>query len=147
MQTSINKRIKEIRRHYCNDRNKDFAVALSESGATVNNWVRDGYPVGRGVVSKIAEKFPDVNTSWLLTGEGDMLKSVNIGHTTAGDHSPINGDITVNECRSELEKAKLEISYLKAKLEEKEAQAEELKTLFEKRLQDKDEIINLLKNK
>jgi hypothetical protein len=147
MEKSINTRIKEVREHYCHDSNKEFATVLSESGATVNNWIRDGYSVGRGVASKIVTKFPEVDLNWLLTGNGEMLKANNIGHTTAGDNSPISGNINVNECRNELEKAKMEISYLKEIVKEKDMQMEELKTLFEKRLKDKEEIIELLKNK
>lgn len=96
-------------------------------------------------LKKIETAYPNFNINWLLTGDGDMLKSNNVGHTTAGDYSPISGDININECRSELEKSKVEISYLKEQVKERDAQIEELKVLFEKRLQDKEEIINLLK--
>jgi transcriptional regulator with XRE-family HTH domain len=53
----------------------------------------------------------------------------NIGHKTTGHHSPISGNIEINNCKSELEKANLHIEYL------------------EKTIKDKEEIINLLKSK
>ena len=96
-------------------------------------------------IAKFCRKFNIINEDWLLTGEGEMLKQNNIGHTTVGDYSPINGNINVNECRVELEKAMLKISYLEERLKEKDAQIAELKVLFEQRLKDKEEIITLLK--
>ncbi len=68
---SINARIKEIRKAYCNDSNTEFAKAMGEKPNTVNNWVREGYSVGMSVVTKIVSKFP-INAQWVLTGEGDM---------------------------------------------------------------------------
>ncbi len=38
-------------------------------------------------VSKIAKHFPDLNTGWLLTGEGSMLRG-GISQTSCGDNSP-----------------------------------------------------------
>jgi transcriptional regulator with XRE-family HTH domain len=73
MYKTINSRIKLVRKEFCNGKNKEFAVALGENPNTVNNWIRDGYKVGRGVSSKIADKF-NIDINWLLTGEGNMLK-------------------------------------------------------------------------
>ena len=70
---TINERIKAIRKHYCNDSNKEFADKMGEKSNTVNNWVRNGYSIGNSVITKILEKFPNVNPAWLLTGEGEML--------------------------------------------------------------------------
>ena len=72
--SEINSRIREIRRRYCNDSNADFAERMDEKPNTVNNWIRDGYSVGKIVINKIVKKFPEVDASWLLTGEGSMLK-------------------------------------------------------------------------
>ena len=44
----------------------------------------------------------------------------NVGHSTTGDFSPINGNITIEECRSELEIAKVKIAFLEKSLEDKE---------------------------
>ncbi|MDR1498927.1 MAG: XRE family transcriptional regulator [Rickettsiales bacterium] len=78
MNYTINERIKLIRKEFCNDKNKEFAIAVGEKENTVNNWTRNGYKVGRGVASKIADRF-NVNIGWILAGEGEMLKS---GETT-----------------------------------------------------------------
>ncbi|MDR0660965.1 MAG: LexA family transcriptional regulator [Prevotellaceae bacterium] len=74
MSSGINSRIREIRRRYCNDSNAEFADRMGEKPNTVNNWVRDGYSVGKIVINKIVKKFPEIDASWLLTGEGRMLK-------------------------------------------------------------------------
>ena len=74
MESGINSRIREIRRRYCNDSNAEFAERMGEKPNTVNNWVRDGYSIGKIVINKIVKKFPEVDASWLLMGEGPMLK-------------------------------------------------------------------------
>jgi phage repressor protein C with HTH and peptisase S24 domain len=72
---TINKRIRYVRKEFCGDKNIKFAAMLGENANTVNNWVREGYNVGRGVASKISDCF-NINTEWLLTGEGEMLNTV-----------------------------------------------------------------------
>jgi hypothetical protein len=72
---TINQRIKLVRKEFCNNKNKEFAITVGEKENTVNNWVRDGYSVGRGVASKIAEQF-NININWLLTGDGKMKKEI-----------------------------------------------------------------------
>jgi hypothetical protein len=56
----------------------------------------------------------------LLKYKGNMLNNVNIGHKTNGNYSPITGNIEINNCKTELEKALLEIKYLKNTLSDKE---------------------------
>jgi len=70
----INKRIREIRRRFCEDKNNVFAAKLEKSPNTTCNYVRNGYSVGKGVAREICDAF-NVNPEWLLTGEGEMLKS------------------------------------------------------------------------
>ncbi|MDR1112225.1 MAG: hypothetical protein LBL18_00465 [Bacteroidales bacterium] len=89
--------------------------------------MRKGF--GTGKLENVLKAFPDINRDWLLYGEGDMLKFDNIGHTTTGDHSTIKGDININEVSKELELANLKIAYL------------------EQILKDKQDIIEILKNK
>ena len=70
---TINARIKEVRRIFCDGKNIIFAGKMQRNPNTVSNWVRDGYNVGKGVAKEIADIF-QVNLGWLLTGEGEMLK-------------------------------------------------------------------------
>lgn len=76
---SINKRIREIRIRYCNDSNIVFARRLKKKPNTVNNWVREGYSVGRGVMAQILGAFPCVDEEWLRSGTGEMEREVTLG--------------------------------------------------------------------
>lgn len=76
---TINERIKEVRELFVDGSNVKFAEMVGRNPNATSNWVRDGYSVGRGVATIIAEKF-GVNMSWLLTGEGEMLKSDSTSH-------------------------------------------------------------------
>jgi hypothetical protein len=91
------------------------------------------------VFSKIVEAYPDINSHWLLTGMGDMLLEgsavdenkkiyIKAHNYNAGN---MQGDMNVSpsECKMKLAIAMVEIGYLKDKLN------------------DKEEIITLLKNK
>lgn len=71
---SINERIKKLRADFCHDSNIEFAKTMEVTRQTANNWVREGYSVGGGVLYRILEKFPQINQSWLFEGIGDMLK-------------------------------------------------------------------------
>lgn len=43
-------------------------------------------------ILRISHCFPDLNTGWLMTGEGEMLKAT-VSQSTQGDNSPnLNGD-------------------------------------------------------
>ena len=70
----VNERIKKIRERFCSDSNKEFAKKMGVAPNVVNNYVRNGYSVGQGVLYKILDKFPEVDKDWLLTGKGEMLK-------------------------------------------------------------------------
>lgn len=83
---TVNYRIREIRKMFCGDSNKELAEKLKKEPNTVNNYIREGYPVGKGVIADIAEAFPDVDKSWLLTGEGEMLNTGIIQTNNTGDN-------------------------------------------------------------
>lgn len=59
---------------------KRFEEAVGISNGYVNN-LKDS-PSSK-ILQKIFDAFPDINKSWLLTGEGDML----LGDITNGDGS------------------------------------------------------------
>lgn len=66
-------RIKEIRKTVFNDSNLEFANFMGEKTSTTSGWVSGKRGIGRSVIDKITSKLPNVNPSWLLTGEGNML--------------------------------------------------------------------------
>lgn len=52
---------------------RGFAISIGASGAFVNNISKG---IGNEYVDNIKTKYPDLNMTWLLTGEGDMLNEV-----------------------------------------------------------------------
>ncbi len=74
MYKTINARIRKIREVFCHDSNKEFAKLMGKKENVVNNWIREGYSVGRGVANEIANQ-TGVNIDWLMTGKGEMLKN------------------------------------------------------------------------
>lgn len=74
---SINARIQEVMEHFNLNKNS-FSKALGLSNnVTIGNIVggRKGKP-SFDILQKIILNFDSINSEWLLTGEGDMLKSV-----------------------------------------------------------------------
>lgn len=68
-------RIKEIRKAFFHDSNLEFASFMGEKPSTTSGWVSGKRGIGRSVIDKLSDKMPNINTAWLLTGEGEMLKS------------------------------------------------------------------------
>lgn len=70
-------RIKEVRKHFFHDNNMEFANFMNEKTSTTSGWVSGRRGIGKSVLDKILSKIPEVNPTWLLTGEGEMLKNAN----------------------------------------------------------------------
>lgn len=66
-------RIKEIRKEFFNDSNIEFAKFMGEKTSTTSGWVSGKRGIGRAVIDKITSRLPNINPSWLLTGDGNML--------------------------------------------------------------------------
>lgn len=59
-----------------------FACIAGLSRGYVNSIVSG---IGNSALHKIETAFPDLNTNWLLTGEGEMLTTDRDGHTIESD--------------------------------------------------------------
>lgn len=87
----IGDRVKTIREVFCDGSNLDFASQMGESPTTVSNWVKSE-KLGLRVITKILNRYSEINPSWLLTGEGEMIKpnslpnndTINIGSNNKG---------------------------------------------------------------
>lgn len=63
--------IRELINHFCNGNKAHFANMLGVKPQTINSWLtRDTFDT-----ELIYSKCVDVSADWLLTGEGEMLKS------------------------------------------------------------------------
>ena len=72
---TIPDRIEKIRTKFCNGNNTTFAQMMGEKTNTTSGWISGKRGIGLNVISKILQKFPTVNPSWLLLNDGKMLKS------------------------------------------------------------------------
>lgn len=84
---SIQERIiKIIDNKYAGNRTQ-FGKAIGVGQSTVGGWIGGQRNIGFNVVDKILHAFPDINVTWLLTGEGTMFKETPISE---------NNNITFN---------------------------------------------------
>ena len=63
--------LKELKRYKNIETHKEFADILEITQQNLSGW----YKRNTFDYNKVAEKFPEINRVWLLTGEGEMVKS------------------------------------------------------------------------
>lgn len=84
----MNQRFKEITNELKSQRrvysDADLARILGISRGEMSNVMSGKRPVSKRIVDNMSTHFPEVNTAWLLTGEGEMLKNTS---AIADNHS------------------------------------------------------------
>ena len=112
----MNQRFKEITTVLKSERrvysDADLARILGISRGEMSNVMSGKRPVSKRIVDNLSTQFPEVNTVWLLTGEGEMLKdtsaiaenhSVSIAGTEIKENKiNVNGDKTISMLVAEL---------------------------------------------
>lgn len=98
----------------------EFQRRCNLSSGYINNMV-DG--IGAAKLEQIISEFPHLNTKWLLTGEGEMLKSSVITVTgdnnmTGGNNISIEGKSDDNARVSTIDKVINELSEMRKLLQE-----------------------------
>lgn len=96
----------------------------------VNNWVREGYSVGRGIANEIGNKF-GVDVEWIMNGLGEMLKS-------AAQAAPLAATDTITMPREAWEVIRDQAASLKAKdvsLERKDKQIDEMLAMLRQKIE------------
>ena len=71
--STINFRIKELVDHFSKGNNSEFGNKIGVNAANIRNYIAGTEPKFN-VLEKIANNF-EINYEWLLTGNGEMLKS------------------------------------------------------------------------
>ncbi|MDE6072086.1 MAG: hypothetical protein K2G53_05985 [Muribaculaceae bacterium] len=123
----------------------EFGRRIGVSNAFVTSMRKSIQP---DKIALIQKEFPDLNTSWLLTGEGEMLKDVSVHQTSYGDHSPnVNGDGNTIQGETSIERTLDEIAEYRKLLERTLAMIEKRDAQIEKRDAQIDHLIALLENK
>ena len=86
-------RMKAILEHYKLSANEFAAMAKVRTGQAIYDLLSGKTKtISRAMENKILSCCPEISRTWLLTGEGQMLKSP-IVQTSSGDNSPnINGN-------------------------------------------------------
>lgn len=127
MLETVNQRIIKIYSKYLSMRAIDFARSIGMSKQIVSGLeTATTYP-GYRFIEGIAKSYPEINLRWLITGEGNMLCDGSFAPTVAPNKKLIESNTTETQ---------LLIETLQAQLVDKE-----------RIIQDKEEIIGLLKEK
>jgi DNA-binding XRE family transcriptional regulator len=86
MDKSINSRVFEVIKKFSNENQKEFALSIGVGATTINNIVsgRKSEP-SYEVISKIINKFPQIDVEWFINGNGEMLKQKNNNNYNTND--------------------------------------------------------------
>lgn len=77
----IDNRIKEILKHL-NMRPTPFANEIGVTPTAILNIVNGKRSPGKEIITKILQKYPEISESWLILGEGSLLKAKDIPANT-----------------------------------------------------------------
>nr|DAX59644.1 MAG TPA: resistance to inhibitors of cholinesterase-like protein [Caudoviricetes sp.] len=89
------------------------------------------------ILLEISHKFENINSEWLLTGKGEMLKKKEkggISQTISGDNNTMSGNDTYigNSDKETIKELKERLAETERKLEEKDQQISKLINVIEK---------------
>lgn len=72
--TILSNRIAQIREFFCDGDNTEFAKKMQSSTNYTSSLCNGNKAIGKKILDKILDIFPDVSKVWLYFGEGPMLK-------------------------------------------------------------------------
>lgn len=132
------------------DRLKAFVkhLKISERVFEINCNLSNGYiysmkkGVGHDKIELISNFYPELNTGWLLTGEGDMLRTDQLGiiPTNLKNQEEQDDYIHSLDLKIELQREVAELKKLRLKIESLES----VITRLEARIENKDEQLDIL---
>lgn len=142
----INDRILYIIENKANKNKKQFAEMISVAPQVIQNIVsgRRNKP-SFDILNAIISTFDDINSEWLITGNGEMFKNIDtITQTTTGNNNISIGkgnnnsvsssteNNTIKQLQKELEDCKNQLEDYKKMLSEKDAQINKLLNILAK---------------
>ena len=129
MESTINQRIKAFINY------KGLSVREFERLCGLSNGYVGGikYSILPEKMSNISLQFPDLNTGWLLTGEGEMLKTIHQTANGDGNMQVAGNGNTVTHTDTALTKALDEIAEQRKLVSKAQEQIDRLIGLLEKK--------------
>ena len=142
----INDRILYIIENKANKNKKQFAEMINVAPQVIQNIVsgRRNKP-SFDILNAIISTFDDINSEWLITGNGEMFKNIDtITQTTTGNNNisigkgnnnSVSSSIennTIKQLQKELEDCKNQLEDYKKMLSEKDAQINKLLNILAK---------------
>ena len=131
--------------------NKQFETICGLSNGMVSK-VKD--KIRLSTLQKIAQAFPDLNTEWLRTGEGEMLKEISsiVGTVQSavimGNHNTNNNNIDNRHYYSDSpDVLKAQIDLLDERIKEKDAQIKEKDAQIKEKDAQIRQLLEILKTK
>lgn len=131
METTIRERLIRFIK-YKNITQKKFEQIVGASNGYVNN-IKMG--IGTNKLEKILLQFPELNKTWLLTGEGEMLLPQKESTTITDNSTSVAGNSNQVNATSTLDKALDEIAAQRRLVEKAQEQIDRLITLLEQQHQ------------
>lgn len=70
---------------------REFERKISTSNGTIGRYLSKDTDIQAGILSKIADIFPELNLDWLITGRGSMLIDRSPSNSIIGDNNTLAG--------------------------------------------------------
>lgn len=106
--SDIYERVEQLADYYRVSKPSEFAKITGFSHQVATNYLKGKRNPTREALTTIMEVFPEINSDWLLTGRGEMLKT------------EIDQDKITDSPQNELDYLKSNLELMKELLEEKE---------------------------
>lgn len=87
----LSNRLAEIRDYFCGSNNKIFAQRIEDYPANTSAYCNGAKNANLKILRKVARAFPEVDKTWLVFGEGEMLAHTVNNDTTASNALVNNG--------------------------------------------------------
>ena len=140
----INDRILYIIENKANKNKKQFAEMINVAPQVIQNIVsgRRNKP-SFDILNAIISTFDDINSEWLITGNGEMFKNINtITQTTTGNNNISIGKGNNNSVSSSTENNT--IKQLQKELEDCKNQLEDYKKMIAEKDNQLNKLLNIL---